>query len=212
MNGSARLFAFDRELRPEGGLLVGVDEVGRGCLAGPVVACALVCPPQPPKALRGVTDCKLLAPEQRLAFGRALRRERLLFCLGWASVEEIDRLNILHASLLAMRRALERLGARLSLDQALVLVDGNRAVPGFKGAQRAVVSGDRKSFAVACASVAAKTARDRWMRRWDARHPGYGLAENKGYGTPSHLAALERLGPTPLHRRSFAPVRDVLPA
>lgn len=190
---------------------MGVDEVGRGCLAGPVVACAALSPESFPPALAGVRDSKLLAPAARLRLAKSLRPSGVPFALGWASPEEIDSVNILQATFLAMRRALARLRARAGTDlsSALIVVDGNLLIPGLASPQKTLIGGDGKSFAIACASVAAKAARDRWMRGLDRRHPDYGWAGNKGYGTADHLEALSRLGPSPLHRRSFAPVRQI---
>lgn len=213
MSRAEGLWRTDRELsRSAGGLrVVGIDEVGRGCLAGPVVACAALSPESFPPALSGIRDSKLLAPAARLRLASSLRPSGVAYALGWASPEEIDSVNILQATFLAMRRALERLMARsgTALSGALVVVDGNQRIAGLVAEQRPLIGGDGKSFAVACASVAAKAARDRWMRGLDRRHPGYGWAGNKGYGTSDHLEALARLGPSALHRRSFAPVSQV---
>mgnify|MGYP001614081574 CR=1 FL=1 len=189
--------------------LIGVDEVGRGCLAGPVVACAVLSPETLPETLAGVNDSKKLLPARRLRLYRALRAARIPYALGWAPPEEIDRINILKATHLAMRRALENLDSRFSiLDSAVLLVDGNQKIAGVTLPQKTVVGGDARSFVIAAASVMAKVVRDRWMALYDVRHPGYNFAVNKGYGTPDHLEGLRRLGPCAAHRRSFAPVRQ----
>ena len=187
--------------------LIGADEVGRGCLAGPVVSCAVLAPDELPKSLERINDSKKLLPHRRLALYRALRAENIPYALGWATPEEIDRHNILRATLLATRRAIEALDSRFSiLDSAVLLVDGNQKIPDVKFQQKTVIGGDARSWAIAAASVIAKVVRDRWMAFGDVRHPGYNLAGNKGYGTPDHLAGLRQHGACPLHRRSFAPV------
>ncbi len=184
-------------------LICGVDEAGRGPWAGPVVAAAAILPDA--EAESGLyRDSKKLSPAVRLALYHRLRR-RAHVALGWASVAEIDRLNIRRATLLAMRRAV----AALPLAPALALVDGCD-VPELPCRARAIIGGDAKEPAIAAASIAAKAVRDRWMRLLDARHPGYGFARHKGYGTRAHREALLRLGPSPAHRRSFAPVRAAL--
>ncbi|MDQ3139637.1 MAG: ribonuclease HII [Pseudomonadota bacterium] len=180
--------------------IVGVDEAGRGPLAGPVVAAAVVldrkrCP-------RGIDDSKKLCLEVRESIHGKLRQVARIG-VGVASVEEIDRFNIFWATMLAMTRAVEALG----LEPGTVLVDGNRC-PDWRYASKAIVRGDAKSRSIAAASIVAKVTRDRMMADYCAVHPGYGWTHNRGYGTPEHLAALDRLGPTPLHRRSFAPVRQ----
>jgi ribonuclease HII len=191
------------------GLVCGVDEAGRGPLAGPVVAAAVVLDrDRLPAVLRdGLDDSKALKPARREVLFAALQGS-FAARLGIAVVEaaEIDRLNVLGATLLAMARAVAALG-----DPAptLALVDGNRP-PALACPVRCVIKGDTKSLSIAAASIAAKVTRDRLMVDLDARHPGYGWARNMGYGTAEHLAALEALGPTPQHRRSFAPVRAVL--
>ncbi|MCP5151230.1 MAG: ribonuclease HII [Chromatiales bacterium] len=183
--------------------VAGVDEAGRGPLAGPVVAAAVVLDPSRPIA--GVADSKTLSAATREALAERIRAEALAFGLGAASVAEIDRLNILHATMLAMRRAV---GA-LATPPELVLVDGNRC-PALECPSRAVVGGDRTVAAIAAASILAKVTRDAEMVALDARHPGYGFATHKGYPTAAHRAALAALGPCPEHRRSFGPVRAVL--
>ena len=206
--------AYERRLwRATPGLvLAGVDEAGRGPLAGPVAAGAVTMPPQLAESLlvgdfAGLTDSKRLSEVDRERYFDALRAvEGVRVAIGWASAAEIDRLNILRATHLAMARALEALG-----DPApgFALVDG-LPVRGLPCPHEAVVKGDAKCFLVSAASVAAKVSRDRLLVELDARYPGYGFAEHKGYGTAEHLEALRRLGPCPEHRRSFRPVADLL--
>ncbi|ROO26536.1 ribonuclease HII [Salinisphaera japonica] len=180
-------------------LVAGVDEVGRGPLAGPVVAAAVILAPRP--LPRGLTDSKALSEADRDALDIKIRDRAIAWCVAEASVAEIDSINILQATLLAMRRAV----AGLALRPTAVWVDGNRS-PGITGPLRCVVGGDGQVPAISAASVIAKVARDRQMADLDAQFPGYGLAAHKGYGTPFHREALQRLGPTPIHRTSFAPV------
>ena len=185
------------------GLVAGVDEAGRGPLAGPVVAAAVILDDLKPIA--GLADSKTLSPRQRERLSAEIHARALCFSVAQASVEEIDRLNILQATLLAMRRAV--MGLRLKPHK--VLVDGNR-LPTLDIVAEAVVQGDRKVPAISAASILAKVARDRWCLEIDAEYPLYGFAAHKGYGTAEHMAALTRLGPCPLHRTSFAPVRAQL--
>ncbi|RMG29199.1 MAG: ribonuclease HII [Gammaproteobacteria bacterium] len=180
--------------------VAGVDEAGRGPLAGPVVAAAVILDPHLP--IEGLADSKRLTPARREVLAARIRDAALAWALGRAEVEEIDRLNILQATLLAMRRAIEALDP----PPGQVLVDGDR-LPEIAVPARAVVGGDRNVPAISAASILAKVARDAEMCRLDARYPGYGFAQHKGYGTRAHLEALRRLGPSPVHRRSFAPVR-----
>ncbi len=181
--------------------VVGVDEAGRGPLAGPVVAAAVVLPDGP--LPDGLNDSKKLSPRRRGELARHIRSEAR-WAVAEASVEEIDRLNILQAALLAMRRAVEALG----LPEAEVLVDGDRLPEGLRG--RAVVRGDATYACIAAASILAKEHRDRLMLRLAEEHPGYGFERHFGYPTPDHLEALRRLGPCPIHRRSFGPCREAL--
>jgi ribonuclease HII len=189
-----------------GGRVAGVDEVGRGPLAGPVLAAAVVFPSGVPRSLaRLIDDSKKLTPEERLTAFLALRASgRAEIGVGAASVAEIVRLNILHASLLAMRRAV----ARLPTPPDLALVDGDRP-PALKCAVRCVVGGDGRSLSIAAASIVAKVLRDRAMTRLAVRFPGYGWEGNVGYGTPFHREALQRLGPTKHHRPTFGAVRQL---
>lgn len=195
----------ERALWRVGRLVVaGVDEAGRGPLAGPVVAAAVVFPPGGPP-IRGLNDSKVLAASARERLAVLVRRHALAVAVGAASVREIDRLNIRRAAILAMRRAILRLG----VTPTDVLVDG-LPCPELGLEHLAVVDGDARCTTIAAASILAKTLRDRLMDRLAARHAAYGWARNKGYPTPEHLAALERFGPTPHHRRSFAPVAQLV--
>ena len=182
--------------------LAGVDEAGCAPLAGPVVAAAVVLDRE--RFPRGIDDSKKLPIEAREAiFGRLQKVARI--GVGICSVEEIDTLNIFWARMLAMARAVEALG----FEPAWVLVDGNR-LPKWERTARAIVAGDAKCRSIAAASIVAKVTRDRIMADHARDHPGYGWERNRGYPTPEHCRALERLGPTPLHRRSFGPVREAL--
>jgi len=179
-------------------LHAGLDEAGRGCLAGSVYAAAVILPEH--YQLPQLADSKALSARARVQLFPAIQQQALSFCIATASVEEIDRLNILQASLLAMRRAL----AGLHLQPTLCLVDGNQD-PRLGLPTQLVVGGDALHPCIMAASILAKVARDQAMVALDAQYPGYGLAQHKGYGTAQHLAALQRLGPSPEHRRSFAP-------
>jgi len=190
-------------LRERGAQVAGVDEVGRGPLAGDVVAAAVILDPGRPIA--GLADSKRLSARRREQLAVAVRAQALVWCLGRAAVAEIDRLNILEASLLAMRRAVEGLGAVPDY----VLVDGNR-LPRWPYRGEAVVGGDGLHGEIAAASILAKVTRDAELAILAQRYPGYGFERHKGYATREHLDCLARLGPTPAHRRSFAPVRRLL--
>jgi ribonuclease HII len=185
------------------GLVAGVDEAGRGPLAGPVVAAAVILDELQP--IRGLADSKKLSPKTRERLFDEIRARALCCCIAEASVEEIDRLNILQATLLAMRRAVE--GLRLRPHR--VLVDGNR-LPVLSVPAEAIVQGDSKVQAISAASILAKVHRDRLCALLHERHPQYGFDAHKGYGTQAHMDALRRHGACPEHRRSFAPVRAVL--
>jgi ribonuclease HII len=184
-------------------LVAGVDEVGRGPLAGPVVAAAVILDPDRP--LDGLDDSKKLTELRREELAGLIKENALAWAVGRAEVEEIDDINILQASLLAMRRAVT--GLKPAPEHALI--DGNQC-PRLPCTSEPIVGGDGTVPAISAASILAKVARDREMVEWDAEYPGYGLARHKGYGTREHLEALRKLGPTPLHRRSFAPVRKLL--
>ena len=199
-----RWSALERELRASRGpLLAGVDEVGRGPLAGPVVACAVVMAPDA-RAIRGVDDSKKLTSAERERMAGRIRDRALAVAVGAASVREIDRINIYHAAVLAMRRALGRL--RVTPDH--VVVDGN-PIRTLGVEHTAVVGGDACCHSVACASIVAKVTRDRLMRALARRHPHYRWETNAGYGTAEHHAGLASHGLTPHHRRSFAPVHQL---
>jgi len=200
--------AFDDNIRRRLGVaeLVGVDEAGRGPLAGPVVVAAVRLGPKA-RGLKGVRDSKLLSALRREVLFEAIVAQAEAVSVAWAHPREIERDNILASTLSAMRRAAGRAG----VPGALILVDGNRKVPRLVFPQMTIVGGDRLSLAVGCASIVAKVVRDRWMARLERRFPGYGFSRHKGYGTAAHLEALSRLGPSPLHRRTFGPVRDLLP-
>jgi len=185
------------------GLLAGVDEAGRGPLAGPVVAAAVILDELKP--IKGLADSKALSALRREKLFDEIRAKALCCAIASASVEEIDRLNILQATLLAMQRAVQA----LRLPPHRVVVDGNR-VPQLSMPVAAVVKGDAKVAAISAASILAKVQRDRLCHELHERHPGYGFATHKGYPTAEHLAALQRLGPCEAHRRSYAPVRAAL--
>ena len=200
--GPAQSFAFVAEDAD----VCGVDEAGRGPLAGPVVAAAVVLDPTRPIA--GLRDSKLLSERQRRVLAAEIRRKAKAFAVAYASRDEIDRINILQASLLAMERAVYR----LPLVPQLVRVDGKQ-IPAFLGRERVyiaepVVDGDFLVPAISAASILAKVCRDRLMQRLHRRYPHYGFDQNKGYATPAHLRALAAHGPCSIHRATFAPVRD----
>ncbi|XKH60644.1 ribonuclease HII [Halomonas sediminis] len=183
--------------------LAGVDEVGRGPLVGAVVAAAVILDPD--DLIDGLADSKVLASPRREALDRQIRARALAFAVAEASPEEVDALNIYHATHLAMRRAIDALTPAAEY----LLVDGNK-LPGHALPGQAVIKGDSRHMAIAAASILAKVARDAQMVALDARHPEYGFARHKGYSTPEHLAALQAHGPLPEHRRSFAPVQRQL--
>lgn len=190
---------------PSSECIAGVDEVGRGCLFGPVVAAALILPEDALSSLHqaGVRDSKQLLPEQRRVLAQQIQDVAISCAIGMASVQEIDRINILQASLLAMRRAV----LRLQPQPQLCLVDGNQRIPQLEIAQQTIVQGDSQSILIAAASIVAKVWRDQLMVRLSNRYPDYDLATNKGYGTPKHKQAIQQFGISRQHRRSFSPCR-----
>jgi len=179
--------------------LAGVDEAGRGPLAGPVVAAAVILPPE--WELQGLTDSKKLSQKQREILFDRIHAQAVAVSVGQASVTEIDSLNILHATMLAMQRAVA--GLQVVPDE--VLIDGNRC-PDLHCPARAIIGGDLTEPLISAASIIAKVTRDREMAVLDARYPGYGFLQHKGYGTRSHIMALKKMGPCEIHRRSYAPV------
>lgn len=183
--------------------LAGVDEVGRGPLAGDVVTAAVVLPRK--HHIEGLADSKTLSERQRENLFVEIVGQAEDWCVARASIEEIDRYNILQATLMAMRRAV--MGLRKRPD--FVAVDGNR-LPPWEFASEAVVKGDARVEAISAAAILAKVTRDREMREMDKKYPGYGFSGNKGYGTAQHLEALQRIGPSPIHRKSFSPVKESL--
>ncbi|MCF6355095.1 MAG: ribonuclease HII [Candidatus Polarisedimenticolaceae bacterium] len=186
-----------------GRYIAGVDEVGRGPLIGAVVAAAVILDPAQP--IDGLADSKKLTERRRNLLEIEIQEKAMAWALGRAEVEEIDRINILQASMLAMRRAVEA----LPIAATHALIDGNRC-PELPCTAEAIVGGDGRVAAISAASILAKVARDREMILLDSQYPGYGLAQHKGYPTKAHLAALQRLGVTPIHRRSFGPVRRLI--
>ncbi len=191
---------YERAARSAGyRTIAGLDEAGRGALFGPVFAAVVVL--DPARQIRGLDDSKELEPERREVLAERIRERALAWAVGAADAFEIDRVNILEASRLAMQRAL----ARLSIACDYLLLDAIRIASALP--QKPLIHGDSLSFSIAAASILAKTERDRALVRWDAVFPEYRLASNKGYGTRDHLEALDRLGPTTLHRFSFEPVR-----
>jgi ribonuclease HII len=200
MNSAQLAFNLGRD-----GLRAGVDEAGRGPLAGPVVAAAVILDPR--KRIRGIRDSKVIEPQERTELAIKIKSSAIAWSVAWADVEEIDNINILQATYLAMRRAL--LGLRVR--PAHVQIDGDRC-PSFVGLSlecsfEAIVDGDARRICIGAASILAKTTRDAMMVGLDALYPQYGFASHKGYSTPEHFAALEKYGPSPIHRRSFEPVR-----
>ncbi|MEY4640281.1 MAG: Ribonuclease [Pseudomonadota bacterium] len=186
------------------GLIAGVDEVGRGPLAGDVVAGAVILDPGA-KKIKGLADSKLLCEERREELYEIICARALAFAVARASVEEIDSINILQASLLAMHRAVQA----LQRQPDFVYVDGNQ-LPRWHYSAEAVIGGDNRIASIAAASILAKVTRDRELVALDEKYPGYGFAQHKGYATPVHLESLRALGPSPIHRRSFAPVKELL--
>jgi ribonuclease HII len=200
-----RWTTIERDLRAaKGPLLAGVDEVGRGPIAGPVVACAVIMPADT-RAIAGVDDSKRLTHDQRVRLAAKIRERAVAFAIGAASVREIDRINIYQASVLAMRRALDRLGVRPDH----VVIDG-RAMRTLPIPHTAVIHGDARCFSIACASILAKVTRDLLMTRLGRRYPQYIWDHNAGYTTREHVAGLTSYGITPHHRKSFCRISDLV--
>jgi ribonuclease HII len=195
---------FERLAR-ESGRVCGIDEAGRGPLAGPVVAAAVILDPD--RSINGLADSKVLSAERREELAMRIRERAIAFAVAAATVEEIDTFNILQATLLAMRRAVDE----LQVAAEYALVDGNQ-MPRLPIPGRTIISGDATERCISAASILAKTTRDAMMRTLDEQHPGYGFAQHMGYPTPAHLDRLQRLGPCAIHRKSFAPVRRLLDA
>lgn len=187
----------------QGKLIAGVDEVGRGPLAGAVVAAAVILDPNKP--IDGLTDSKKLTEKKRDQLFDIIQRDALAWAIGRAEVHEIDELNILHASMLAMQRAVEL----LSPQAEFALIDGNRC-PNLPCPSQAIVKGDLTEPCISAASILAKVTRDREMDALELKYPGYGFAQHKGYPTKVHMDALQKLGPTEIHRRTFGPVAKLL--
>jgi ribonuclease HII len=198
------LHELENSLRVDGiSRIAGVDEVGRGPLAGPVVAAAVIFSGE--THIRGVRDSKLVPPKLREILYEEIFSKALSVGVGFSSVAEIDRMNILQASLLAMKRAL----TSLSLIPNYILIDGNQTLPNVPTPQQAIVQGDRRCFSIAAASIVAKVHRDRIMREYHQQYPEYGFDRHKGYCTPGHIEALKRYGRCEIHRRSFQ-VKELL--
>lgn len=185
-------------------LVCGVDEVGRGPLAGPVVAAAVILDPDQP--IEGLTDSKKISEKKRERLFDEIKQKAKAWAISRADVEEIDEINILHASMLAMERAVNALPIR----PTYALIDGNRCPQNLPCPSEPIIKGDLKEPAISAASILAKVSRDRELVELEETYPGYGLAQHKGYPTKSHIVALQQLGVTPIHRRSFGPVRDCL--
>ena len=184
-------------------MTAGVDEAGRGPLAGGVFAAAVILPPQ--FYLPGLTDSKKLSSAKRQCLDQCIRAQALAYCIASATVEEIDTINILQASLLAMQRAING----LSLFPHMIEIDGTQAPKNIHQPYRCIIKGDLTHPHISAASILAKVTRDEEMLAMDARYPVYGFAQHKGYGTAQHLSALYRYGPCPIHRKSFAPIRKI---
>lgn len=202
------LFNFDKRqaLNLETNFLLGIDEAGRGPLAGPVVACACYIPPSRAILFQDVNDSKKLTERKREELFERLIKADILYGVGFASAAEIDRLNILQATFLAMRRAAQKF---LNIPGAVALIDGPYPAAGLTLKQQPIVDGDAQSLVIAAASVIAKVTRDHYMGVLERLYPGYGFAGHKGYGTAKHMEALRSLGPCKEHRRSFGPVKSL---
>lgn len=198
-------FEYEQTLWNKGlKLVAGVDEVGAGCLAGPVVTAAVILPRE--VKIEKLRDSKTLTASQREKIASQIKEVAIAWAIGSATPEEIDQINIRQADFLAMRRAL----AGLNMSYDAVLSDGF-SIPGISCHQQAIIKGDQKSKSIAAASIVAKVYRDKLMEEYEEKYPAYGFAQNKGYGTATHLRALKAFGPCALHRVSYAPVREAIP-
>ena len=206
---STPLQDFDKQqaITLEANFIVGIDEAGRGPLAGPVVACACFIPPALTSEFTDVNDSKKLTEKRREEIYNRLLKSEVAYGIGFSSAQEIDKLNILQATFLAMRRAAQKF---VNLPHAVALIDGPYPAAGLTLRQVPIIDGDAKSLAIAAASIIAKVTRDRYMNVLDKLYPGYGFAGHKGYGTAKHLQALRELGPCREQRRTFGPVRKLL--
>lgn len=206
------LMEFDKQqaIKQESNFLIGIDEAGRGPLAGPVVACACFIPPDKIQDFNDVNDSKKLTEAKREELFKRLTApgNGIIFGVGFATAREIDELNILQATFLAMRRAAQKF---LRMPDSCALIDGPYPVRGLTLKQQPVIDGDAKSLVIASASVIAKVTRDHYMQTLDTLYPGYDFGGHKGYGTAKHMQALRQLGPCAEHRRTFGPVRKLLP-
>lgn len=198
---------MERVLWRHGCTVAGVDEVGRGPIAGPVVAASCILPEG--IALPGVNDSKRLSERKREEAFERILDAGVLWGVGIVEAPEIDRINIRNATFRAMHLSLAEMSLRCGRPPDLLLVDGNAALPDWAGRQRCVIGGDRKALSIAAASILAKVTRDRMALVWEERHPGYGFSRHKGYASREHLAALDRLGPCPLHRMTFIDHRQL---
>ncbi|WP_372520622.1 ribonuclease HII [Candidatus Ruminimicrobiellum ovillum] len=197
------LFEFDKDFYNKGLQFVsGVDEAGRGPLAGPVVAAAVILPKD--IFIDGVNDSKKLTEKKRNLLFEEIKKKAFSYGIGIVDAKIIDEINILQATFLAMRKALEQ----LSVKPDLVLIDGNHTIPNLQNKQQAIVSGDAKSACIACASILAKVTRDNMMYEYAKQYPQYNFEKHKGYGTKAHIEAIEKYGPCPIHRMTFAPLNS----
>ncbi|MBQ4179031.1 MAG: ribonuclease HII [Elusimicrobia bacterium] len=197
------LFEFDKDFYNKGLQFVsGVDEAGRGPLAGPVVAAAVILPKD--IFIDGVNDSKKLTEKKRNVLFEEIKKKAFSYGIGIVDAKTIDEINILQATFLAMRKALEQ----LSVKPELVLIDGNHTIPNLQNKQQAIVSGDAKSACIACASILAKVTRDNMMYEYAKQYPQYNFEKHKGYGTKAHIEAIEKYGPCPIHRMTFAPLNS----
>ncbi|MBR4632457.1 MAG: ribonuclease HII [Elusimicrobia bacterium] len=197
------LFKFDKDFYDKGLQFVsGVDEAGRGPLAGPVVAAAVILPKD--IFIDGVNDSKKLTEKKRNVLFEEIKQKAFSYGIGIIDAKTIDEINILQATFLAMKKALDQ----LSVKPDLILVDGNHTIPNLQNKQQAIVSGDAKSACIACASILAKVTRDNMMYEYAKQYPQYNFEKHKGYGTKAHLEAIQKYGPCPIHRMTFAPLNS----